>query len=86
MLKATGMDKPNIVACRYSFLVIRNSVPKNYLAIKKKETYKVIVSFMYSPPQKWQDCSSSLEGRGRKLEGTSFISLALIIIRMLNLL
>ena len=45
------MDKPNIVACRHSFLVIRNSVPKNYLAIKKKknETYKVIVSFMYSP-------------------------------------
>lgn len=31
------MDKPSIVACRHSFLVIRNSVPKNYLAIKKKK-------------------------------------------------
>lgn len=84
------MDKPNIVAFRHSFLVIRNSMPKNYLAIKKKiksqETYKVMVSFMYSPVHRSGRIVlfSSLEGRGRKLEGTSFISLALIIIRMLN--
>lgn len=83
------MDKPNIVACRHSFLVIRNSVPKNYLAIKKKERNLQGNSFIhvFTCSQKWQDCSfSSLEGHGRKLEGTSFISLALIIIRMLNLL
>lgn len=81
------MDKPSIVACRHSFLVIRNSVPKNYLAIKKKRNLQSN-SFIhvFTCSQKWQDCSfSSLEGHGRKLEGTSFISLALIIIRMLNL-
>lgn len=85
------MDKPNIVACRHSFLVIRNSMPKNYLAIKKNKKSRNLQSnsfiHVFTCSQKWQDCSfSSLEGRGRKLEGTSFISLALIIIRMLNLL
>lgn len=44
------MDKSSIVTSRHSFLVIRRRLQKNYLAIKKKkETYKVIVSFMYSP-------------------------------------
>ena len=45
------MDKSSLMACRHGFLVIRRRLPKNYVTIKKrkKETYKVIVSFMYSP-------------------------------------
>lgn len=84
------MDKSSIVTSRHSFLVIRRRLQKNYLAIKKKERNLQSNSFIHvftCSYYKWQYCSfSSLEGCGRKLEGTSLISLALIIIRMLNLL
>lgn len=42
------MNKPSGMASRYSFLVTRTRMPKTYLTIKK-ETYKVIVSFIYLP-------------------------------------